>query len=51
MKVKIPSKSKYVANEFIGVIYRCVGEGLLTGAEITQRQLHHQSQHNMGDSL
>lgn len=27
---------------FIGVTYRNMGEGLLTGAEMTQRQLHHQ---------
>jgi hypothetical protein len=28
---------------FIGVIFRNVGEGLLTGAEMTKRQLNHQS--------
>ena len=26
----------------IGVTYRSVSDGLLTGAEMTQRQLHHQ---------
>lgn len=26
----------------IGVIHRCIGEGLHTKAEVTQRQLHHQ---------
>ena len=35
---------------FIGVTYRNMGEGLLTGAEMTQRQLHHQSPPSMGDS-
>jgi hypothetical protein len=28
---------------FIEVTYRNMGEGLLTGAEITQRKMHHQS--------
>lgn len=28
---------------FIGVIYRSMGEGLLTGAEMTHGQLYHQS--------
>jgi hypothetical protein len=27
---------------FIGFTYRSMGEGLLTGTEMTQRQLHHQ---------
>ena len=27
---------------FIGITYRSMGEGLLTRAEMTQRQLHHQ---------
>ena len=28
---------------FIGITYRNIIEGLLTGAEMTQRQLHHQN--------
>lgn len=28
---------------FIGVIYRNMGEGLLKGAEMSQRQVRHQS--------
>lgn len=28
---------------FIGIIYRNMGEGLLTGAEMTQRLMHHLS--------
>ena len=35
---------------FIGVTYRNMGEGLITGAEMTQRQLYHQSPHSVGDS-
>ena len=35
---------------FIGVTYKNIGEGLLTGAEMTQRQLHHQSQPENSDS-
>ena len=35
---------------FIGVTYRNMGEGLLTGAEMTQRQLHRQSLPSVGDS-
>jgi hypothetical protein len=35
---------------FIGVTYRNMGEGLLTGAEMTQKQLHRQSLPSMGDS-
>lgn len=27
---------------FIGVTYRSMGEGLVTGADMTQIQLHHQ---------
>lgn len=35
---------------FIRVIYRNMDEGLLTGVEMTQRQLHHKFQPSMGDS-
>lgn len=35
---------------FIGVTYRNMGEGFLTGAEITQRQLPHHSPPQPGDS-
>ena len=35
---------------FIGVTYRNMSEGLLTGAEMTQRQLHRQSLPSIGDS-
>ena len=35
---------------FIGVTYRNMGEGLVTGAEMTQRQLHCQSLPSVGDS-
>ena len=34
----------------IGVTYRNMSEGLLTGAEMTQRQLHCQSLSSIGDS-
>ena len=34
----------------IGVLYGNMGEGLLTGAEMTQRQRHPRSPHSMGDS-
>lgn len=30
---------------FIGIIYRNMGEGLLRGTEMTQRQLHQQGPH------
>jgi len=45
IKVQFLSKSNLVS--LICVPYRCMGEGLLTGAEMTQRQLHHwgSSQH------
>ena len=33
---------------FIGVTYRNMGEGLLTGAEMTQGQLYHQSPPHYG---
>jgi hypothetical protein len=36
---------------FIRVIYRNMDEGLLTGVEMTQRQLHHQSQPQHGWQL
>jgi hypothetical protein len=36
---------------FIGVIYRSMGEGLLTGAEMTHGQLYHQSLPQHWDSL
>lgn len=35
---------------FTGVIYRHMGEGLLTGAYMTQRQLHDQSPPCIDDS-
>jgi hypothetical protein len=35
---------------FIGVAYRNMGEGLLTGTEMTQKQLHRQSLPSVGDS-
>lgn len=38
-------------SEFIGVTYRNMGEGLLRRAEMTQRQLHHQSPASMGNGL
>lgn len=34
---------------FIGVTYSNMGEGFLTGAEMTQRQLHHQTPPQHGD--
>ena len=34
---------------FIGITYRSLGEGLLTGTEMTQRQLHHQAYSSMRD--
>ena len=34
---------------FIGVTYRNMGEGLVTGAEMTQKLLHRQSLPSMGD--
>ena len=34
---------------FIGVNYRSMDEASLTGAEMTQRQLHRQSHPTMGD--
>jgi hypothetical protein len=37
IKVKLDEPSS-----FIGVSYRNMGEGLLTGAEMIQRQLYHQ---------
>ena len=36
---------------FIGFIYRSKGEGSLTEAKMTQRYLHHQSQHPHGGQL
>ena len=35
---------------FIRVTYRSMGEWLLTGAEITQSQLHHQPHPSMGNT-
>lgn len=36
---------------FTGLTYRDMSEGLLTGANMTQRQLHHQSSHLPGWQL
>lgn len=33
---------------FVGVAYSNVAEGLLIGAEMTDRQLHHQAHHSIG---
>lgn len=35
---------------FIGIIYRIMDEGLLTRAETAERQVHHQSTCQLGDS-
>lgn len=48
IKIWIPSKSIGLPKSFIGGIYRNMGKGLLTGAEMCQGELNHQSQPNHG---
>lgn len=50
-EARIPSISKLdELVGFIGVAYKTMGEGLLIGAERTQRQLYHQAHFTEGES-